>query len=185
MVMMMMMMRMMMKMMLLFVSLLLFLSHFSASFPLKGCVCEHVENTINTTRLVNTLKMIRNKHMASVNLTCVCLRECQRVVQLYVDGSVIEVKEYEREMLEDECVKRVKDLSVMEEPGDVSALSVVTPLVGASVFVTLLLLSFAMFKRQESQAGGVIGSLIHYPARSLENSTQQGSLLPPETKTPY
>ncbi|XP_053529702.1 uncharacterized protein LOC108280324 [Ictalurus punctatus] len=88
-------------------------------------------------------------------------------------------------MLEDECVKLVKDLSTKKESRDLSVLSVATPLVGASVFITLLLLSFAMFKRQESQAGGVLGSLIHYPAHSLERTTNPGAFLPPETKIPY
>ncbi|XP_053508168.1 uncharacterized protein LOC128624498 [Ictalurus furcatus] len=178
-------MKMKMKMMLLFLSVLLFLSHFSATFPLKGCVCEPVENAVNTTRLINTLWIIRNKPTSSVNLTCVCVCECRRVVQLNINDSVIEVKESEREVLEDECVKLVEDLSRKKESGDLSVLSVVTPLVGASIFITLLLLSFTMFKRQESQAGGVLGSLIHYPAHSLEKTTNPGTFLPPETKIPY
>ncbi|XP_058274484.1 uncharacterized protein LOC131370916 [Hemibagrus wyckioides] len=183
-------MKMMMKMMkkklmkmMLFVSFLLLLSHFSASFPLKGCVCEPAGNTTNTTRLINMLQIIRNKDRSWVNLTCVCLHDCGRVVQLDVSDSVIQVKESEGEILEDECVKLVKDLSVMEEPGEVPVLSVVIPLVGASVFISLLLLSLSVINKQGSQVGGVLGSLIHYPPHSLENTMKQESLLRPETKT--
>ncbi|XP_060761487.1 uncharacterized protein LOC132871385 isoform X2 [Neoarius graeffei] len=179
---MMMMMMKMMKMMMLFVS---FLSHFSATFPLKGCVCEPGENGTNTTRLINMLWIIRNKPTSSVNLRCACLCECQCIVQLDINSLVIQVKESKREMLGDECMKLVKDLSVMEDSGDTSGSSIVTLLVGASVFITFLLLCFTLFKRPETEAGGVIGSLIHYPpAWSLENTMKQENLLP-ETKMTY
>ncbi|KAG7320041.1 hypothetical protein KOW79_017184 [Hemibagrus wyckioides] len=125
----------MMKKMMLFVSFLLLLSHFSATFPTKGCVCEPAGNTINATRLL----IIKNKDL--------------------------------------------KDLSVMEEPREVPVLSVVIPLVGASVFISLLLLSLSVINKQGSQVGGVLGSLIHYPPHSLENTMKQESLLRPETKT--
>ncbi|KAM9440224.1 uncharacterized protein Hap1MRO34_000560 isoform 1-T2 [Clarias gariepinus] len=57
---------------------------------------------------------------------------------------------------------------------DVPTVSVI---VGVSAFITFFLLNFMLWKRPEIQAGGVLGSLIHYPAGSLGNRTYQK---PPE-----
>ncbi|XP_062843362.1 uncharacterized protein LOC134302257 [Trichomycterus rosablanca] len=49
---------------------------------------------------------------------------------------------------------------------DTFMLAVLAPGLAALVFLTLFLLSFLMFKTGASGTGGVIGSIIHYPANN-------------------
>ncbi|KAF4117084.1 uncharacterized protein LOC131529589 [Onychostoma macrolepis] len=91
--------------------------------------------------------------------------------------------------LKEECeefIKQMNDIQNQEGPG---VLRVMAPVLATILFIGFVFMSLLIFKRHGHQPGGVLGSIIHYPAHHLEvpldEQSQKDISQVPVLKGPY
>ncbi|KTG33590.1 hypothetical protein cypCar_00032048 [Cyprinus carpio] len=70
--------------------------------------------------------------------------------------------------LKQECEESIKQWNDTQNQEGLGVLRVIFPVLATILFIGLVLISFLIFKRHGHQPGGVLGSIIHYPAHHLE-----------------
>lgn len=70
----------------------------------------------------------------------------------------------EKTHLKEDCEEFVKQMNDKQNREELEVLRVVAPVLTTAVFFGFVFTSILMFKRQGQHPGGVIGSIIHYPA---------------------
>ncbi|XP_051556831.1 uncharacterized protein LOC127442674 [Myxocyprinus asiaticus] len=92
--------------------------------------------------------------------------------------------------LKEECEELIKLMNDTQNQEGLGVLRVMAPVLTTFLFIGFVFISFLIFKRHGQQPGGVLGSIIHYPAHylevPLEGQSQKNILqVPPVLKTPY
>nr|XP_055058451.1 uncharacterized protein LOC129442424 [Misgurnus anguillicaudatus]XP_055058481.1 uncharacterized protein LOC129442439 [Misgurnus anguillicaudatus] len=70
----------------------------------------------------------------------------------------------EKTQLKEDCKEFVKQIDDKQNQEELEVLRVIAPVFTTAVFLGFVFTSILMFKRQGQHPGGVIGSIIHYPA---------------------
>lgn len=74
----------------------------------------------------------------------------------------------ERMQLQEGCIKLMKQLTPSESKTGVFMVTAMATVLALLAFIGLMMISFLISKKQGSQPGGVLGSIVHYPADSNE-----------------
>lgn len=70
--------------------------------------------------------------------------------------------------LKEECVEFIKQMNDTQNQEGLGVLRVMAPVLATLLFIGFVFMSLLIFKRHGHHPGGVLGSIIHYPAHHLE-----------------
>ncbi|XP_050951967.1 uncharacterized protein LOC127154467 [Labeo rohita] len=95
----------------------------------------------------------------------------------------------EKTYLKEECEEFIKQMKNTQNQEGLGVLRVMAPVLATLVFIGFVFMSLLIFKRHGHQPGGVLGSIIHYPAHHLEvpldRQSQKNISQVPALKDPY
>lgn len=74
----------------------------------------------------------------------------------------------EKTHLKEECEEFVKQINDAQNQEGLGVLRVMAPVLATFLFTVFVFMSLLIFKRHGHHPGGVLGSIIHYPAHHLE-----------------
>lgn len=70
--------------------------------------------------------------------------------------------------LKEECEEFMKEMDDTQNQEGIGVLRVMAPVLATVLFISFVFMSILIFKRHGHQPGGILGSVIHYPAHHLE-----------------